>query len=72
MAKALGVDIGGTGIKGAPVDVVRGAFAADRVRILTPSPATPDAVTRTVGEVLGGLLIITDTAMDSVSRRALG
>jgi polyphosphate glucokinase len=52
---AIGVDIGGTGIKGAPVEVARGAFAADRVRILTPSPATPDAVTRTVGEVLDRL-----------------
>ena len=52
---AIGVDIGGTGIKGAPVDVTAGAFAAERVRILTPSPATPERVTETVGEVLGQL-----------------
>ncbi len=39
-----GVDIGGTGIKGAPVDVAKGKLAAERVRSLTPSPATPGAV----------------------------
>ena len=37
----LGVDIGGTGIKGAPVDLDKGTLAADRHRILTPHPATP-------------------------------
>ena len=37
-ATAIGVDIGGTGIKGAPVDVTAGAFAADRVRILDAVP----------------------------------
>jgi len=50
-APAIGIDIGGTGIKGAPVDVVRGELAAERVRVLTPSPATPDAVCETVKEV---------------------
>src|SRR3954451_5250878 len=52
---AIGVDIGGTGIKGAPVDVIAGAFAAERVRVLTPAPATPARVTETVAEVLGQL-----------------
>ena len=50
-ATAIGIDIGGTGIKGAPVDVVRGELTAERVRLLTPSPATPDAVCQTVTEV---------------------
>jgi predicted NBD/HSP70 family sugar kinase len=50
---AIGVDVGGTGIKGAPVDVARGELAADRVRLLTPSPATPERVTETVADVLG-------------------
>ena len=44
MATRLGIDIGGTGIKGAPVDTTTGELIADRFRILTPHPATPDAV----------------------------
>ena len=34
MTYVLGIDIGGSGIKGAPVDLVTGDFAAERVRIL--------------------------------------
>ncbi len=55
MTTVLGIDIGGTGIKGAPVDTRSGQLLADRHRILTPHPATPDAVTEVVaraGEVL--------------------
>lgn len=48
----VGVDIGGTGIKGAPVDVAAGKLAAERVRLHTPSPATPDAVAAVVRQVL--------------------
>lgn len=48
----LGIDIGGTGIKGAPVDIERGTLAADRYRLLTPQPATPEAVAKTVSEVV--------------------
>ena len=48
----VGVDIGGTGIKGAPVDVAAGKLAGERVRLRTPSPATPDAVAAVVREVL--------------------
>lgn len=51
----VGVDVGGTGIKGAPVDVGQGEFAAPRVRILTPSPATPESVIDTVVDLLGQL-----------------
>ena len=40
----IGIDFGGTGIKAAPVDLEEGAFAADRERIDTPQPATPEAV----------------------------
>jgi polyphosphate glucokinase len=47
----LGVDIGGSGIKGAPVDVERGTLAATRHRIPTPQPATPKAVAKTVAAV---------------------
>lgn len=49
---ALGVDIGGTGIKAAPVHLKTGAFAEDRYRIPTPQPATPDAIGRTVARVI--------------------
>ena len=49
---AFGIDIGGSGIKGAPVDLKKGAFADDRLRIPTPQPATPDAVAATVAEIV--------------------
>jgi polyphosphate glucokinase len=48
----LGIDIGGSGIKGAPVDIDTGALTADRHKILTPEPATPDAVARVVTELV--------------------
>jgi polyphosphate glucokinase len=51
MTSVLGIDVGGTGIKGAPVDIRTGKLLADRFRILTPQPATPDAVSRVVGEL---------------------
>src|SRR5690349_10782543 len=46
MATLLGIDIGGTGIKAAPVDVNTGELIAPRERILTPQPATPEAVAK--------------------------
>lgn len=51
-ALGFGIDIGGSGVKGAPVDLATGQFAADRVRIPTPQPSTPDAVAATVAEVV--------------------
>ncbi|MEO1051015.1 MAG: ROK family protein [Bacteroidota bacterium] len=42
--EVLGIDIGGTGIKGAPVNIESGEMLAERYRIPTPSPATPEAV----------------------------
>lgn len=48
----LGIDIGGSGIKGAPVDLNQGVLAAERLRIATPQPATPDAVADTVGRII--------------------
>lgn len=48
----LGIDIGGSGIKGAPVDLNQGVLAAERLRIATPQPATPDAVADTVGIII--------------------
>ncbi|MFC7305159.1 polyphosphate--glucose phosphotransferase [Streptomyces monticola] len=48
----FGVDIGGSGIKGAPVDLDRGDLAEPRHKVLTPHPATPDAVADGVKEVV--------------------
>jgi polyphosphate glucokinase len=48
----FGVDIGGTGIKGAPVDLSTGQLTAERVRLATPHPATPEAVGKVVAEVV--------------------
>ncbi len=48
----FGVDIGGTGIKGAPVDLTTGHLTADRLRIPTPQPATPEAVSAVVAQVV--------------------
>ena len=44
----LGLDIGGTGIKGALVDVETGELVSERVRYKTPFPAYPDAVAEKV------------------------
>ncbi|MER7518585.1 polyphosphate--glucose phosphotransferase [Streptomyces sp. NPDC126499] len=48
----FGVDIGGSGIKGAPVDLDRGDLAEPRHKVLTPQPATPDGVVGRVVEVV--------------------
>jgi polyphosphate glucokinase len=48
----FGVDIGGSGIKGAPVDLRKGKLAGERFRVPTPQPATPEAVAEVVREVL--------------------
>jgi polyphosphate glucokinase len=53
MEHPFGIDFGGTGIKGAPVDLEVGDFAHDRVRIDTPKPATPQAVARVFEEIVG-------------------
>lgn len=51
----LGIDIGGTGIKGAVVDVETGALLTERHRIPTPQPATPQAVAQTVKQLVAHL-----------------
>jgi polyphosphate glucokinase len=47
----LGIDIGGSGIKGAPVDTETGKLLAARFRIPTPSPSKPKAVVGVVAEI---------------------
>ena len=48
----FGIDFGGTGIKGAPVDLEKGEFAAERERFKTPSPSTPDVIAEIFVELL--------------------
>jgi polyphosphate glucokinase len=48
----LGIDIGGSGIKGAPVDLTTGELITDRLKIETPSPSTPKNVAAVVGEIV--------------------
>ncbi|MGI9542388.1 MAG: polyphosphate--glucose phosphotransferase [Cyclobacteriaceae bacterium] len=48
----LGIDIGGSGIKGAPVDVVKGQLLTERHRIPTPQPANPEGVCETVAQIV--------------------
>ena len=48
----FGIDFGGSGIKGAPVDLDTGDFAAERVRLPTPDPSTPKAVAGVLADLL--------------------
>lgn len=49
----FGLDIGGTGVKGAPVDLTTGRLTEERFRVKTPHPATPGAVSKVVAQVVG-------------------
>lgn len=51
--RALGIDIGGTGIKGAVVDLTDGSLISERFRLDTPQPSTPEAVVDTAARVAG-------------------
>lgn len=51
MTEVLGIDVGGSGIKGAPVDVARGRRTGKRLRIRTSHPATPEAVMEVVADI---------------------
>lgn len=59
----LGIDIGGSGIKGAPVDLGKGEFATDRERIDTPDVSTPEAVAEIVATMA-------DTFADDLPKKA--
>ena len=51
-APVLGIDIGGTGMKGAPVDLRTGDLIEKRYRMRTPQPATPHAVADLVATIV--------------------
>ncbi len=48
----LGIDVGGSGIKGALVDIKKGEMVSDRHRIDTPQPATPKAMIKVMDQVV--------------------
>ena len=50
--KALGIDIGGSALKCAPVDTTTGALTAERYRVETPKPLTPAAMAKVVGDLV--------------------
>jgi polyphosphate glucokinase len=52
VTSAMGIDIGGSGIKGAVVDPVTGSLLTPRHRIATPSPSTPQAVARAAARLV--------------------
>jgi polyphosphate glucokinase len=52
MAHVLGIDVGGTGIKAAPVDTATGQLMAARQKLATPQPATPADVAKVVGQLV--------------------
>ena len=65
MAHAIGIDIGGTGIKGGLVDLEKGALESDRIKVPTPKGATPD-------DVLAAVLSVLDTLGAGESSLPLG
>mgnify|MGYP001119810768 CR=1 FL=1 len=48
----FGIDIGGSGVKGAEVDFSTGEFVGERIKISTPQPATPQAVAEVVAQIV--------------------
>ncbi|MFH8249916.1 polyphosphate--glucose phosphotransferase [Microbacterium sp. B2969] len=58
--RAVGVDIGGTGIKGAIVDLEAGALQSDRIKVPTPKGAEPADVLEAVKKVLDTLEVADD------------
>lgn len=61
--QAVGIDIGGTGIKGGLVDLAAGTLLSDRVKVATPSGARPKDVLAAVTEVLDRLDTDSDTPL---------
>src|SRR5687767_4281151 len=59
-ARAVGVDIGGTGIKAGVVDLERGQLISDRIKVATPAGAEPQDVLDAVTEVLSTLDVTGD------------
>jgi polyphosphate glucokinase len=50
--RGFGIDVGGSGVKGGIVDLDTGQLIGERFKLLTPQPATPDAVAKTIADVV--------------------
>jgi polyphosphate glucokinase len=57
MARAVGIDIGGTGIKGALVDTTKGVLLSDRIKLDTPKGGEPDDIVKVVVEIIDQLKV---------------
>jgi polyphosphate glucokinase len=57
MAQAVGIDIGGTGIKGALVDTVKGTLLSDRIKLDTPKGGEPDDIVKVVVQIIDQLKV---------------
>jgi polyphosphate glucokinase len=62
---AIGVDVGGSGIKAAVVDVDDGSFHSERLRVPTPVPSTPDRVSASIGRLVRRLAKATNLPLDA-------
>jgi polyphosphate glucokinase len=66
---AIGVDVGGSGIKVGVVDVARGELLAPRLRVVTPAPSTPasvvPAIVRTLRRAVRAASAVTEIPADA-------
>jgi polyphosphate glucokinase len=62
---AIGVDVGGSGIKAAVVDTGSGEMVSERLRVATPQPSTPDRVSATIGRLVRRLVKAADVPDDA-------
>ena len=67
--QVFGVDVGGSGVKGAPVDLTTGKLVGERTRIPTPKPSTPDAVTDAIVEIVGDTRLVGTDRCNGPERR---
>src|SRR3954468_23329777 len=67
---AIGIDIGGSGIKGAIVDVESGELRSERIRLRTPEPSTPERCISAMAEILEQ--ITSEVALDRAAPIGLG
>ncbi len=52
MKEILGIDVGGSGIKGAIVNLKKGELATERIRLITPTPPAPEQIADTISELV--------------------
>jgi polyphosphate glucokinase len=64
-ALAIGVDVGGSGIKAAVVDTTTGEMRSERIRVPTPNPSTPDKVGASIGRIVRRLVKAADIPDDA-------